>query len=317
MKIKAICLAAGEGKRMKSTCPKVLHEICGLPMLEWVLRATRSVDERPVVVVGHGRDAIMAAYEKENVDFVVQEEQLGTGHAVMVARDAMTQEYTHVMITAGDMPMLDPEDLQQLAKAAEGYEAVVATAIVADPTGYGRIVKDEQGAIRRIVEHRDATEEERAIREINLALYVFRREALLEALTHLKNDTAQGEYYLTDTIAYIAEHFGGVRTLVMDEIKGMGVNNRVQLAEAMTQRRKIINHRHMLSGVTLIDPENTYIDEDVILEQDVTVYPGNVLLGKTYVEKDSVLYNGNLLSNVRIPAGSSIGPGKAMEAKTE
>ena len=108
-----------------------------------------------------------------------------------------------------------------------------------------------------------------------------------------------------------------VRTLVMDEIKGMGVNNRVQLAEAMTQRRKIINHRHMLSGVTLIDPENTYIDADVILEQDVTVYPGNVLLGKTYVEKDSVLYNGNLLSNVRIPAGSSIGPGKAMEAKTE
>lgn len=308
MKTRVVCLAAGEGKRMLSAKQKMLHEVCGKSLVCWAIDAAKSVDARPVVVVGQSREQLFEALKDAGVDFAVQAEQKGTGHAVMVAREFLTEEYSHVVVMAGDMPLIGAEDIHALCQAAQSYDAAVATAKVDDPTNYGRIVRDDDGHVQSIVEHRDADETQLAINEINLALYVYRRESLLEALDKLTADNNQGEYYLTDTLSHIIAAGGKVTACVMDAEKGMGVNNRVQLAQAAAQCRRRINAAFMLAGVTLIDPENTYIDADVSIGRDTIIHPGCTIGRYSSIGEGCTLLPGCVVEGAAVSPGETLGP---------
>ena len=291
--ISAILLAAGEGKRMKSDIPKVLHEVCGLPMVTCALRSVEHlVEETPILVVGHGAEEVKTALG-DSCRYALQAQQLGTGHAVMMAAPYLEGKTGYVFVLAGDMPLLRKETLASLADAADGKGAALLTCILEDPTGYGRVIRDEKGNVLCIVEHRDADEAERAVREVNTSVYCFEIASLLAALKGLGSDNVQGEYYLTDCIAAIRESGKAVAAVVAaDASEGMGVNDRVQLAEAARIMRRRINETHMRNGVTFIDPERTYVDADVRLGYDVTLYPDVVLSGLSRIDDGAVLYPG-------------------------
>lgn len=291
MKVKSIILAAGEGKRMKSDTPKVLHRLCGRTLIEWAIGGVSSVDANPVVVVGHGRDAIMKALGDKGVTFAVQAEQKGTGHAVMMARHEV-EAADCILVTCGDMPLIRPETVKKLVECitVANQDAAVLYTVAEDPTGYGRIVRDEYGGIKGIVEHRDATAEQRAIREINTSSYCFNKDLLLFALDRLECNNAQKEYYLTDAISIIANMGGKVAGVQGEAEEGMGINDRAQLAEASAVLRGRINREHMLSGVTIIDPETTYINYGVQIGRDTIIYPGNVLEAGTAIGEACKLY---------------------------
>lgn len=299
----AIILAAGEGKRMKSETPKILHNAAGKALCEWVVdAAAEATGEKPVLVVGKAADKVKE-YFGERVNFACQSEPLGTGHAVMAASDFLEGD-GYAIIVAGDMPLIRAETLKRLAETASsrGLGACLLTAAVSDATGYGRILRGEDGGVTRIVEHRDATEAQKAIREINLSIYCFERALLREALKSLKPNNAQGEYYLTDCIEYISGQGRYIEAVAcVDDDEWMGVNDRIQLADAAKKLRARVNREHMLRGVTLIDPDTTYIDAAVTIEPDVTIYPGVTLEGKTHIKTGAVLYPGSRI------AGSTIG----------
>ena len=230
----AIVLAAGKGTRMHSDLPKVLHKIGDMPMAELIVKnLKRCGAERIVTVVGYGREEVMKVLEGQ-CDFAVQEPQLGTGHAVMCAADQLGQE-GETLILCGDTPLVTADTLQKLCEAhrAAGNGVTVLSAILEDPTGYGRIIRDRDGAFLKITEHKDCTEEERATKEINAGMYLFDTAMLQDSLGKLTNDNAQGEYYLTDTIALIKEAGGRVDAMpVSDTNEILGVNTKLQLAEA-------------------------------------------------------------------------------------
>ena len=301
--ISAILLAAGEGKRMKSDTPKVLHTLCGLPMIKWVLRAAEDlVEETPILVVGHSADTVKAALG-DSFRYALQEQQLGTGHAVKMAVPYLAGKQGYVLVLAGDMPLLRAETLRTLASAAEGKGAALLTCILDDPTGYGRVIRDEAGSVLRIVEHRDANEEERGIHEVNASVYCFEIGALLSVLAGLSAENDQGEYYLTDCIAAIRESGRKVAAVVApDASEGMGVNDRVQLADAARILRSRINEEHMRAGVTFIDPERTYVDADVKLGRDITLYPDVILSGLSRIDDGAVLYPGCRINESHIGA---------------
>ena len=304
----AVVLAAGEGKRMCSTTPKILHQAAGKALAEWVTdAAAQATDQKPVLVVGKNAEAVKTYFE-DRVAYALQEQPLGSGHAVMAAGEYLKGD-GYALVIAGDMPLIQAQTLRALAEktASEQLGACLLTAVVDDATGYGRILRDASGCVARIVEHKDATEEQRAIREINLSIYCFSLPLLLDALASLKPNNVQGEYYLTDCIEYIAA--GGHRIETMncgsaDEC--LGVNDRVQLAEATAKLRRRINRAHMLSGVTLIDPEATYIDATVSIAQDAVIYPGVTLEGKTDIGSGAVLYPGSRIANSTIGAGTQV-----------
>lgn len=291
MKVKAVILAAGEGKRMKSDVPKILHSVCGRPLVEWAIDAARAVDGSPVVVVGRGREDVMKALEGSGVSFAVQEEQKGTGHAVMIARRDI-EAADCVLVTCGDMPLIRPDTVQRLVDcvAKDNRDAALLYTVADDPTGYGRILRGEHGDIKGIVEHRDADPAQREIREVNASAYCFGKSMLLSALEHIGCENDQKEYYLTDAIAIIAGMGGKISGMQGEAEEGMGVNDRVQLAQAARVLRGRINLAHMLSGVTLVDPENTYIDWDVKIGRGTVIYPGNVLEAGTVIGEGCTLY---------------------------
>jgi bifunctional UDP-N-acetylglucosamine pyrophosphorylase/glucosamine-1-phosphate N-acetyltransferase len=297
---KAVILAAGLGKRMKSELPKVLHPLCGFPMIDWIVHtAAEAAGQTPLLVVGRGAD-LVKEHLGDQAQFVTQETQLGTGHAVMTARDALKDQEGHVLVLAGDTPLLKHETLTRLIEKAEdtGAAAVALTAYMDDPTGYGRIMRDQNGAFQAIVEDKDTSESQRQIREINTSIYCFQSQRLIDALDRLGNDNAQGEYYLTDTLAIILEMGGAVETLCIDDPEQiMGINDRVQLAAAASVMRRRINEMHMRAGVTLIDPAATYIDAGVAIGPDTVIYPGNVLMGATSIGSRCVLYPGNRIAD--------------------
>src|SRR3954468_23596839 len=293
--LSAVVLAAGEGTRMRSSRPKPLHRLCGRPLVLHVLDTLAELElERAVVVVGHGAERVTKALQEQApanlvIDFVEQHVQRGTGDAVSVALTAFPDDDLgdgDIVVLPGDAPLLRPPTLAALVRTHRSADvaATLLTARVEDPTGYGRVVRDRNGRVSCVVEQADATEEERAIHEINTSIYCFRRSVLAPALRRLSPENAQGEYYLTDVIGVLHEAGYGVSSLIVDDpMEAAGVNDRAQLAVAEAELRDRINERWMRRGVTMLDPERTYIDTTVVLEPDVTLFPGAVLQGETVV----------------------------------
>ncbi|MEV8635985.1 bifunctional UDP-N-acetylglucosamine diphosphorylase/glucosamine-1-phosphate N-acetyltransferase GlmU [Streptosporangium sp. NPDC051023] len=284
-----IVLAAGEGTRMKSKTPKILHELCGRTLVDHMLTAARGLEPgRLIVVIGHERDRVEAHLSGSSPDAlaVVQAEQKGTGHAVRVVLEAVGTIEGTVLVTYGDTPLLRTETLAALLERhrADGNAVTVLTAEVPDPYGYGRIVRDTTGAVLQIVEEKDASPQQRAIREMNSGVYAFDGALLADAVKRVSTSNAQGEEYLTDVLSILREdgHRVGAH-VAADHVEVEGVNDRVQLAFA----RKVLNSRlleaHMRAGVTVIDPASTWVDVDVILEPDAVIHPGTQLHGRTAV----------------------------------
>lgn len=290
-KMKAVILAAGAGTRMKSEKPKVIHKICGKPLVEHVIEAVQEANISEIcIVIGHQGEQVKAAI-KENVVFVEQKERLGTGHAVMQAEEFLKEEGT-VIILAGDTPMVTGESIKTFMEYHETSENAVTvwTAHFENPFGYGRIIRDENGNFVKIVEQKDASQEEAAVQEINSGIYCFDIKALKEALSQIDNKNAQGEYYLPDTLEIILQKGLKVDALqLQDATEILGINSRVQLAEAEAVMRKRINTFHMMQGVTLMDPSNTYIEKGVKIGKDTILYPGCILEGKTEIGESCIL----------------------------
>lgn len=276
-RIAAVILAAGKGTRLKSDLPKVLHEVCGRPMLAYVFDACRAagIDEC-IAVVGHMKDAVIDAFNgDEAITWIEQNPQHGTGHAVMVCRAAL-QQYDHVLVLCGDGPLIRPETIREVVGEHRegGHGATLATAVLDDPARYGRIWRSETGAFLGIVEYVDATEEQRAIREVNPSYYCFATAALLPALDQLTNDNAKGEYYITDTFALMREagHTVGAITSVPPE-DIYSINSRQDLARVNRVMRDRVLDRHMTAGVTIVDPSSTWIDDRATIGSDTIIYP--------------------------------------------
>ncbi len=299
MGVSAIVLAAGEGTRMRSSRPKPLHMICGRAMVMHVIHALERVDvERTVVVVGHGAERVTKKVQEQapqwaGVTFVEQRVQRGTGDAAMVGMTAIPgddlDDESTVVVLPGDTPLLRPETLEDLLSAhlANGYAATLITSVLDDPTGYGRVVrapsKQGDGRVLRIVEQRDASADERAIREVCTSMYAFRRDLLGPALRHLSPDNAQGEYYLTDVVGVLASMGHRIGCVTAPEEETQGVNDRWQLALAERELRNRTNRSWLLNGVTMLDPRQVFLDVTVTLGRDVTLYPGTILQGTTSI----------------------------------
>ncbi|MBP3585775.1 MAG: bifunctional UDP-N-acetylglucosamine diphosphorylase/glucosamine-1-phosphate N-acetyltransferase GlmU [Peptococcaceae bacterium] len=291
MRTTAIILAAGQGTRMKSKLPKVLHKVLGKPMVQWVidcLTAAGVTDK--ITVLGHGAEQV-ATVVGEQTSIVYQTEQLGTGHAVMQGVKALGAENDCVIVICGDTPLLQADTIKSLLAKhnAEKNMVTVLTAQASDPTGYGRIVRN--GAqIEAIVEQKDATEEEKTITEINTGTYCFNQQFLLQYLPTLTTNNAQKEYYLTDLIKIANQNQFPVGGYQLDDFsESLGVNNRVQLAQAEQVLRQRKCNEVMLAGVTLIDPASTYIGADVVIGNDTIIYPNVVLEGATVIGSDNVI----------------------------
>lgn len=307
MKVVSIIMAAGEGKRMKSPLPKVLHKICGQELVRYALCAAAIGEGKSVVIVGCGADEVKAALGTE-ADYAFQEKQLGTGHALMMARPFLKEGYA--LVLAGDMPLLQRETLEVLCALTieQKYAACVLTAQVQDPKGYGRILRDEEGSVVAIVEDRDATDAQKAIREVNSSVYCFEISALVEALDALDNHNTQGEYYLTDCIAHIVKSGRKVGARIGCAEECIGVNDLVQLSACAKIMQKRINHAHMRSGVQIIDPDAVYIGAQVSIGAGAIIYPNNVIEGRSRIGEGATLYPGNFIENGIVGEMTKVGP---------
>ncbi|MDO0927338.1 bifunctional UDP-N-acetylglucosamine diphosphorylase/glucosamine-1-phosphate N-acetyltransferase GlmU [Streptomyces sp. TG1A-8] len=309
-----VVLAAGEGTRMKSATPKVLHEICGRSLVGHVLAASRELDPAHlVVVVGHARERVAAHLTGIDPDVrtAVQEEQNGTGHAVRMGLEELGGAVDGtVVVVCGDTPLLTGDTLARLVAAHHGggNAVTVLTAEVPDATGYGRIVRDgATGAVTAIVEHKDASEAERAIREINSGVFAFDGQLLADALKKLRTDNSQGEEYLTDVLGILREagHRVGA-SVAADHREIAGINNRVQLAEARRTLNERLLTRAMLDGVTVVDPATTWVDVGVTFEQDAVVHPNTLLTGSTHVGEGAEVGPNSRLGDTRVGAGARV-----------
>lgn len=295
----ALILAAGQGTRIKSDLPKVLHKVCGKEMVNHVIDTMRKAKINDIdVIIGKGADLVKEKTASRNIIYSLQEEQLGTGHAVKCAIDFLKNKTGVVGVFAGDAPLIKPETIENLFEThiKNKNAATLLSSIVEDPTGYGRIVRDGDEVLK-IVEHKDCTEEELKINEMNAAIYCFDIESLLNSLEKLSNDNKQGEYYLTDVIGILKGEGKKVGALSIDYEETIGVNSRVQLAEAEEILRRRINRKHMENGVTLIDPNSTYIGDDVEIGRDTIIYPGNVIEGNSKIGEGVLLYPNSRISN--------------------
>ena len=331
MTVAAVILAAGHGTRMNSALPKSLHPLAGRPLIEWSLRAVDGLsDLRPVVVVGHARKQVQD-YLGERVDFSVQEELLGTGHALMQAKEHLYQQADQVLVLYADMPLLQPETLKGLTQLRAGSEhgqhrpsaLSLLTVERKDAQGFGRIVRGQNGSVRAIVEEADCTPEQLAIRELNPGVYCFNAQWLWENISLLK-PSASGELYLTDMIGIAVEQGQEVESVAAEPHETLGINDRSQLAAAAHALRQRINTDHMLAGVTIVDPASTYIDADVTIGQDSTILPGTHLQGATTVGAgcrigpnsrivdsaigDACRVEYSVIEQARMDRGSEVGP---------
>ncbi|WP_026908533.1 bifunctional UDP-N-acetylglucosamine diphosphorylase/glucosamine-1-phosphate N-acetyltransferase GlmU [Paucisalibacillus globulus] len=314
----AIILAAGQGTRMKSKLYKVLHPVLDKPMVQHVLEQVSAVGlEDVVTVVGFGSDKVKE-HLGDHTKFVLQEEQLGTGHAVIQAEELMKDKKGTTIVVCGDTPLITEETFRKLFDhhEKEGSKATILTAKAPNPFGYGRVIRNEQSEVERIVEHKDATSDELLVDEINTGTYCFDNESLFEALKEVSNDNAQGEYYLPDVIEILknkSEKVSAFLTPNFDET--LGVNDRVALAQAEKTMKLRINEQHMRNGVSIIDPENTYIHPDVVIESDVVIHPGTIISGKSIIHENAIIGPNSEISNCVVGAESVIKQSVATDSK--
>ncbi|MBK4140215.1 bifunctional UDP-N-acetylglucosamine diphosphorylase/glucosamine-1-phosphate N-acetyltransferase GlmU [Corynebacterium macginleyi] len=311
-----VVLAAGAGTRMKSTKQKTLHEIGGRTLLGHALHAAAGINpDHLVTVVGHQRDQVSPVVEKisneldREVILAVQEEQRGTGHAVSCGISPLSDFEGTIIVTNGDVPLLTSETIEGLRNThtAQGNAVTVLSMHLADPTGYGRIMRETDGSVSAIVEHKDATEEQRLVDEVNSGVFAFDAAALRDALTKLDTDNAQGELYITDVleIARTAGHSVGAH-VAADPQELAGVNDRVQLAAAGRELNRRMVDKAMRGGATIIDPETTWIGVNVTIGTDVTIHPGTQLWGATSIADNAEVGPDSTLTNMQIGTGASV-----------
>lgn len=299
-----VILAAGKGTRMKSNFAKVLHPLAGVPLLSYSLQLARSLQpQRLLVVVGVQQDVVRDEFQAPDLIFVYQKEQLGTGHAVICAAEALRDYQGTVLILCADVPLLTERTIRGFLESHETQKATVSvlTTRLQNPRGYGRILRDRNGAIRRIVEDKDRQAGEEEIHEINTGIYCVEAKFLFSALSFLSNQNAQREYYLTDIVEKArSQREKALAVLTESSLEVMGINTRVDLARAAQELRARIAEEHMLAGVTLIDPRITYIDRGVTIGQDTVLYPNCYLLGKTSLGEGCVVEAGCKITDSRI-----------------
>jgi len=313
-----IVLAAGQGTRMKSRRAKVLHELCGVPMLGHVLRNARRLDpSRLLVVVGRDADEVKARFAGE-AEFVLQEEQNGTGHAVLVAMPTLGEVGGDVLVLYGDTPLLSPETLEQMAKTKRERGADLAVLTARTRNIPGRVARDAQGRVSRIIEAQDATPEELEIEERNTGVYLFSADLLRDGLASLRPDNAQGELYITDIVGFAVSR--GLRVEAVetpDPDECMGINNRAELADATAYMRRRIARDHMAEGVTFIDPETVYIDADVTIGRDTIIEPGVVITGDSRLGEGCHVKAGCVIEGSRLADDVTIGPSAHLRPGSE
>ena len=294
----AIILAAGKGTRMKSDLPKVLHKVAGISMLEHVFRSVNAIDpEKTVTVVGHKAELVEQVLAGQT-DFVRQTEQLGTGHAVMMAEPVLENLTGQTLVIAGDTPLITGESLKNLIDFHINHKnvATILTAEADNPFGYGRIVRNQHDEVLKIVEQKDASDFEQQIKEINTGTYVFDNARLFEALKNINTNNAQGEYYITDVIGIFRENGEKVGAYALKDFdESLGVNDRVALATAESVMRRRINQQHMVNGVSFVNPHATYIDVDVEIAPEVQVEANVTLKGQTKIGAETILTNGTYI----------------------
>ena len=296
----ALILAAGQGKRIKSNLPKVLHKVCGKEMVKHVIDTVKKAEIQDInLIIGKGAELVEEKTKDTGVTYSLQAEQLGTGHAVKCAKKFLKNKSGVVAVFTGDTPLIKQSTVESLINDHINNKnaATILTAMVDDPTGYGRIVRDESGKVLKIVEHKDCNEEELKIKEMNSAIYCFDIELLVKSLDKLNNNNKQGEYYLTDVIGILKDEGYSIGAVVTDIEETIGVNSRVQLAEAEEILRNRINTIHMENGVTLIDPKTTYIGADVEIGKDTIIYPNNILEGNTVIGENCLLYQNSRIKD--------------------
>ncbi|GAB6440650.1 UDP-N-acetylglucosamine diphosphorylase/glucosamine-1-phosphate N-acetyltransferase [Bacillus cereus] len=310
----AIILAAGKGTRMKSDLPKVLHPVCGTPMLQHIINKLKKIDiDKIVVVIGHKAEKIRETI-KDDVIFVEQTEQNGTAHAVLQAVPHLAEKEGTTLVITGDTPLIEEATLDSLLQEHihSNSKGTVLTSIQNNPTGYGRIIREfnslsnkhednKLGNVVGIVEEKDADVNQKKIIEVNTGIFAFDNQSLLEGLPKIENKNVQNEYYLTDIVSVFIEEgkeFGGY--LLQDPNEAMGINSRVQLSEAETIMRKKINQKHMDNGVTIIDPSNTYIESEVMIGNDTIIYPGTVIKGNTIIGSGVTIHSNSEIQNATI-----------------
>ncbi len=305
----AVILAAGQGTRMKSKLYKVLHPVCGKPMVEHVIDHIGSLDvERIVTVVGHGAELVKETLGDKS-EYVLQAEQLGTAHAVQQAEPILGDLEGTTLVVCGDTPLIRPETMQALfaRHEAQNAKATILTAVAENPTGYGRILRDSQGQVAQIVEQKDATPEQQLVKEINTGTYCFDNKALFKALKQVNNNNAQGEYYLPDVIEILQKQGEIVSAYVTDNFdETLGVNDRFALSQAEELMRARINERHMRNGVTIINPATTHISADAIIGSDTVILPGVIIEGTTEIGEDCKIGPNSHIVDSRIGAATSI-----------
>ena len=313
-----IVLAAGQGTRMKSKLFKVMHPVMGRPMVGHVVSAALNAKATQVITItGVGAETIQD-YLGDRSEYVFQEEQLGTAHAVEQARELLDGKEGTTVVLSGDTPLIKAETLEQLMDEHEnsGAKATILTALAEDPFGYGRVIRAKDGSVTKVVEEKDANEEERAVQEINTGTYCFDNKELFEALEKVDNNNAQGEYYLPDVLEILKDKNEKVSAYQLENMdEALGVNNRVALAQATTIMKNRINEEHMVNGVTLVDPNNTYIETDVKIGQDTVVEPGVYLKGNTVIGEDVVIGMHSVIEDSEIADNTQIHQSVLEEAK--
>lgn len=309
MKVTAVLLAAGQGTRMKSALPKVLHPLCGKPMVWHVLEALKAAaTEKPVVVVGHGAEAV-TKYLSGSAETVLQEPQLGTGHAAMQAESLLKGQTDYVIITYADMPLLRAETFQRLVETQRLNPGPLSllTVIADDPRGFGRIVRKPNGTVAAIVEEYVATPEQQQIKELNVGAYCFKADWLWGALHRIEKNPKKGEYYLTDIVEIAVRDNLPVQAVVHDDfIETIGINTRVHLSEADAALRKRINSEHMLNGVSMLDPSSTYIEVGVKIGKDSMIMPNTYIHGKTEIGEGNIIGPNTIIRDTKIGNGCKV-----------